>query len=329
MNNYSLIIPVVDNFIYNKFIYKNIRSQYPKVEIVIVSKSSDETDQYFEEILDPNLIFEAHTKNTLSSAYNLAVSLSTKEKLVLLHNDMYLGPKFLEGIEDSLTDNNIVTYTRVEPPIYIDTYAGKEILDCGLSPEVFNESKFLSHCETSSRKVINGGSQLFFAVYKKNYIGLDGHTFKMFCEDEDIHLRYKLLGFKSISTESSRCYHFVSKTSRSIDNSAIERDSNLKFIKKWGFRNSKHNVYYKKKFILHFFHPQIKSAVKPWFNGGEDIIVEIDPNHFDQKDMDYVQNLNDHIKEEGRTGILKINNLRVTVNSLNEYQNDLIWESSA
>ena len=75
--NYSLIIPVVNNFIYNKSIYENIRSQYSSIEIVIVSKSNDETNSFFKNLNDENLIFQTHNLHTLSVAYNLAVSLST------------------------------------------------------------------------------------------------------------------------------------------------------------------------------------------------------------------------------------------------------------
>lgn len=324
MNSYSLIIPVVNNFIYNKFIYENIRSQYPKTEIVIVSRSEDETDDYFKNVKDPNLIFKQHKEDTLSAAYNLGFKLSTKDKLVLLHNDMFLAPDFLEGIEDVLAEDNIVTYTRVEPPIYNDTYAGKEIFDCGTSLKDFDKSKFISYCKSSSKNVLNGGSQLFFATYKKNYIGLDSNSFRMFCEDCDIHLRYALLGLKKLSTEKSRCYHFVSKTSRSKDNSLIEKESNINFIKKWGFRHSKHNVVYRKKFTLSFFHPQIKSIIDPWFNGGEDVVVHINPNNFDQNDFNAIQNLNDIIKSKNEVGEFNIHNLKVEVRSLKEYQNELV-----
>ena len=36
----------------------------------------------------------------------------------------------------------------------------------------------------------------------------------MFCEDDDLHLRYKLAGFEH-KVSSAHVYHFVSKTSRS------------------------------------------------------------------------------------------------------------------
>ena len=97
--------------------------------------------------------------------------------------------------------------------------------------------------------LIDGGSQLFFGCMKEDYIGIDGYTFKMFCEDDDLHLRYKLAGFEH-KVSSAHVYHFISKTSRTGDYKPIEMESNLQFVRKWGFRNSEYNVVYKKKFIL-------------------------------------------------------------------------------
>ena len=37
-------------------------------------------------------------------------------------------------------------------------------------------------------ELIDGGSQLFFGCLKEDYIGIDGNTFKLFCEDDDFHL---------------------------------------------------------------------------------------------------------------------------------------------
>ena len=58
--------------------------------------------------------------------------------------------------------------------------------------------------------------------------------------------------------------------------------------------------------------------------GGKDIIVEIDGNTFNQQDYQIIQKLNDIIKDSGEIGQFKLGNLQITINSLEEYQNDLI-----
>jgi predicted transport protein len=61
------------------------------------------------------------------------------------------------------------------------------------------------------------------------------------------------------------------------------------------------------------------------FNGGDDIIVEVDGSNFNQQDYNIIQQLNDIIKDTNQIGEYKIGNLKITINSLNEYQQDLIY----
>jgi mevalonate pyrophosphate decarboxylase len=145
----------------------------------------------------------------------------------------------------------------------------------------------------------------------------------MFCEDDDLHLRYKLAGFEH-KVSSAHVYHFVSKTSRAGNYQEIEQQSNINFIKKWGFRNSIHNVVYKKSIIIYNSNPQLEQALEPWFNGGKDIIVEVDGRNFNQQDYNTIQQLNDIIKDSGEIGSFELDNLKITINSMDEYQNTLI-----
>ena len=57
----------------------------------------------------------------------------------------------------------------------------------------------------------------------------------MFCEDDDLIKRFKLLGLELITSLDAICYHFVSKTSRFSDEyqnktQQIEMNSNKNFI---------------------------------------------------------------------------------------------------
>ena len=68
----------------------------------------------------------------------------------------------------------------------------------------------------------------------------------------------------------------------------------------------------------------MQRALQPWFNGGKDIIVEIDGNNFTQQDFQLITQLNDIIKDSGDIGTFQVGNLKITINSLEEYQEDLI-----
>lgn len=300
----SLIIPTnKTNSEYTKHLINNIREIYPdktQVEIVI---SEDDTV-------------------TMGVNYNNAVAKAKGDKIILLHNDMVIKPGFVEQMDKDIIKERITAYTRVEPPIYPDTYAGKIILDCGASLETFDKDKFLNF--TLPEKLLEGGAQLFFGCMKEDYLGIDGYTFKLFCEDDDLHLRHKIAGYEQ-KVSSAHVYHFISKTSRVGDYHPIENESNLKFIKKWGFRNSYYNVVYKKKFNLINSNPELEKTLNLWFNEGEDIIVEVNGNTFTQQDYQYIQQLNDIVKENNELGEFELGNLRIQVNSLSEYQNNLIY----
>jgi len=300
----SLVIPTVSRTQeYTNALIKNIREIYPnKNEIEIVVEENDNV--------------------TMGVNYNNAVAKANGEKIILLHNDMILKPGFVEIMDKHIIKNRIVTYTRVEPPIYNDIYPGKIILDCGRDLNSLDKEKFYNL--PLEEGLQDGGSQLFFGCYKEDYIGIDGHTFKLFCEDDDFHLRCNIAGLER-KVSPAQVYHFVSKTSRTTnDYQAIEQQSNINFVKKWGFRNSIYNIVYKKSIVIHNSNSQLDQSLRFWFNEGQDIIVEIDGNTFTNQDYDLVQQLNDIIKVNGEIGSFELGNLKITINSMDEYQNDLI-----
>ena len=300
----SLIIPATSgNKNYTDNILKNISEIYPNVEVII----------------------EVNDHLSLADNYNNAVSKANGDKIILLHNDMVIKPGFVETMDKHIVKGRITTYTRVEPPIYTDIYPGKTLLDCGHDLETFDKNKFLDF--DIEENLVDGGSQLFFGCMKEDYIGLDNKTFcppQMWCSDDDLHLRYKLAGFEH-KVSSAHVYHFVSKTSRVGNYQEIENQSNINFIKKWGFRNSIFNVVYKKSLKINKGYEDLKNHLDVWFNGGDDIIVEVDGSNFNQQDYNIIQQLNDIIKDTNQIGEYKIGNLKITINSLNEYQQDLIY----
>jgi len=258
--------------------------------------------------------------------------------------------------------SRITTYTRIEPPIYPDTYPGKLLLDCGGDLKTFNKEKFLSF--NIEEKLEDGGSQLFFGCMKEDYIGIDGHTFKMFCEDDDLHLRYKLQNMEC-KVSSAHVYHFVSKTSRKDDSyKIIEQNSNKNFIRKWGWRNPQHIVKYNIAYVVKKCNESLLGVLEPWCDriyieddmqiitnsyiekeqkntsfeltkrilcmgynnpqGENDIIVEFDATQLNQQNFQLLNQLPDIIKESGDIGKFEIDIFTITITNLIEYQNELI-----
>lgn len=328
----SLIIPTTSSSKkYTDNILKNINELYP---------NRDEVE----------IVVEENDNVSLGINYNNAIAKAKGEIIVLLHNDMILAPGFIENIIENTQKGRILTYTRVEPPIYNDIYPGKEIQDYGRDIEDFNSNRFLSylsHVLPNYRAILlDGGSQLFFSCLKEDYIGIDGYTFQKFCEDDDIHLRYKLLGFEHKVTMGALVYHFVSKTSRNPGYQEIERQSNINFVRKWGFRNSKYHRKYDIGFIINNCSEQILEALEPWCSTiyinpyyklsnkirpydetkKNDILIKFDASSFGQNQFTILQNISDIIYEsEGATGSFNLDIFEIDIINNTEYQNNLIY----
>lgn len=305
----SLIIPATSsNQHYTDFAIQQIRELYP---------NEDEVE----------IVVEINDDVTLGINYNNAVAKAKGEVVVLMHNDMVPHPGFVETILKHIERKLVLVYHRVEPPIYTDEYPGKSILDCGRDIETYDKDKFFSY--NNDDMVLEGGSQLFFAVYKDEYLDIDGYTFKKFCEDDDVHLRYKLAGYQCKVATGAMVYHFVSKTSRSDNYQEIEMMSNLAFIKKWGFRISKYNKVYKKAYTIKGnITPDLTKALDLFFTSTPkeaNVIAEIDTNTFSQQDYTFLTQLNDIVAENNEIGVFELGNVKINVKSLESFEQNLIF----
>ena len=360
----SFIIPVVNNFKYTKAIYENLKEYFPEDEIIIADGgSTDETIEYFKDKSD--IVFVNNGQCNLGENYNKAIEQSTSDIIILLHNDMFVPPNFKDKILADLTVGSIVSYTRVEPPIFPGENPGKVIRAFGNDIDDLNKEEFIKFTESYNKKDIGGGL-LFFGFFKTDWIGMDITTFnppQMWCSDDDIHLRFDLNGMKKIVSDSC-VYHFVSKTSRKGNYQEIERQSNKNFIRKWGFRNSIHNKKYNIAFSITNCTSQILEFLEPWcdriyiddemgvlkshyidkeqsntkydllqrimtigYNDSlseNDIIVEFDARNFNQESFNIIQNLSDIITETGEVGQFELDCFKITINSIEDYSNNLI-----
>jgi GT2 family glycosyltransferase len=336
----SLIIPTTSKTkTYTKNVIRNIRELYPDIEIIV----------------------EENDSVTLGQNYNNAVAKASGDKIILLHNDMVLSPGFVETMDKHIQPGRITTYTRIEPPIYNDVYPGKVILDCGSDLETFNETVFNSY--QTNFDLIEGGSQLFFGCMRDEYIGIDGDTFAMFCEDDDLHRRYRLLGFEH-KVSSAHVYHFVSKTSRTTQNyQQIELASNRNYIRKWGTKTEapKYNIgiqvtnctlpilellepYCDRIYIddemqvitSHYLDSEqsktkfdlTKRVMTIGYNNPydyDDIVVEVDAKRMTQQEAAYIFMLPDIIQESGELGSFRLGNLKITIQHLETYENTLLY----
>jgi GT2 family glycosyltransferase len=245
--NISFVLAVYNKLELTKECYKRLREIYPTSPLVISSGgSSDGTKEWLESLEDNELsFFHDDTRLTFSETYNAGIDLVDTEKIVLIHNDMVIGEGFLESIERLLTDDMILSYTTIEPPIFKGHQRpGKVLLDLGSSFEDFDNFHFNNYVQQwNGSNNLYDGAVFFMSAYKKVFQdlnGFDGFSFvPCFCEDDDFLIRAKLKGYKLKTCDSAIVYHFVSQTSRFSeemkDNRGnIEFASNRNFVRKWG-----------------------------------------------------------------------------------------------
>jgi GT2 family glycosyltransferase len=278
--NISLLVGLKNNLDYNKYFYKTARELYPDVEICFSSYgSTDGTNEWLQEIQfkDPNVkCWWSELTGNFSDTFNKAASLATKDYITFLHNDIVLAPNFIENIEKHVSLDTVVSYTTIEPPIFAGhERPGKIIYDLGTELETFDINKlnqFAKEKQIEFKDKVEPGITFFMCMPREKYLkigGLDNLFNPMFCEDDDLILRWSLLGMSMITSLDAICYHFISKTSRFSEEykdktQQIEQKSNRNFVRKWGFRQSKYNKKYNIGFVVNNCNLEVLSILEPW-----------------------------------------------------------------
>ena len=256
MKGISFLVGLKNNIEYTKQFYKSTRALYPENEIVFVSYgSTDGTHEWLDSLDDENLKFYYSEDNkTLSDTYNKAITLATKPFVAFLHNDMVLGKNFLENLRKNLKNKTLLCYSLVEPSVFGDDERDwKTVKDFGTDFESFDTEQFFSFEQEKIRnthELLEAENISFFLCIQKEVLieigGLDPLFAPMFCEDDDLIFRLRLLGIKSYLVKDALAYHFVSKTSRFSEEyknttRLIEEKSHRNFVRKWGFFNYSKN----------------------------------------------------------------------------------------
>ena len=354
MDKITFCIPSKSNLRYLKTCISSIRKNAYRNDheiIVFVDSDEDGTIKWLDSVekeynisyyVNPDL---GNSLYGIGMAYDFCIEKSTTDIFMIFHADMILGKNMDFKAYKHLKEKTVVCATRIEPPLHPNN--GEKILeDFGMYPEEFKEEKFNQYIkdriEQFDKTPTTEGIFAPWMMYKKEYLEiLGGHDPILHScrEDSDIFNRMLLAGFTFTQTWEGFVYHFAGRGAGSFDGDSERHKkwqedmnkSTLAFIKKWG-TNVNHtplmkpivSPVYKKSVKITNNNPQLEQALEPWFNGGEDIIVEVDGSRFDNEDFRHIQNLNDIVKGSGEIGSFMLCNLKIIINSMNEYQNNLI-----
>lgn len=370
--NISLLVGLKNNLYYSQNFYSSTRHLYPELELCFVSYgSTDGTHEWLDSLNDPNLkYFYSDEQKTFSDTFNKAAELSTKDYVAYLHNDIVLAPGFVEDLIKHQGENNVVSYTTIEPPIFTDhERPGKIIWDFGSDFNDFNNDEFLEFVKENKqyyKDQTSPGVTFFMMMPKKTLLsigGMDNIFNPMFCEDDDLVLRFKLLGMNLFTSLDAMCYHFVSKTSRFSDEykdrtKQIEQASIRNYVRKWGNRDE--SPKYDIGFVLHNADLNTLGGLEPWCDNiyiidenlkneyisyekpktkfdlnqrikiinkdaiVNNIIVEFDGTQINNDNFLLLQKLSNIIKESGDIGIFELDIFKISIKDMTDYQNTLI-----
>jgi GT2 family glycosyltransferase len=277
--NISLLVALKNNLDYNKHFYKTTRELYPEVEICFSSfGSTDGTNEWLDSLSnDPfTKTFHSNEYGCFSDNFNKAMSLATKDYVAYLHNDIVLAPGFIENLEKHTGPNNVVAYTTIEPPIFAGhERPGKLIKDLGIDLKTFSLKKlydFVAKEQIKYKDKTEEGVAFFMCMPREVLVkmgGLDNLFNPMFCEDDDLVLRFKYAGMNMFTSLDAMCYHFVSKTSRFSDEykentRKIEIRSNRNFVRKWGNVMLNFTAKYNIGFVMNDCYEKALNILEPW-----------------------------------------------------------------
>lgn len=347
MDRITFCIPSKDNLRYLKSSITSIRENSttnPDI-IVFVDSSNDGTIEWLEENNVTYLLNETDTPKGIAYGYNRCIEAASTSIVCMFHADMYMGKGFDTAILDNIRPGVVVSGTRIEPPLHPE---GKEkiVRDFGMYPEDFKTEEFNQFVEETIQQYQGHTTRGIFApwaIFKDEIlsIGMHDEEFHSYHEDSDIFNRFILNGYELVQTWEALVYHLtcrggqfqdgIEKVTDNQEFHKMKSNAAMHYVRKWGsFINNDEYHYpilppvYKKSVKITNSYAQLDSALEPWFNGGEDIIVEIDGKTFQQQDYQIIQQLNSIIKDSGEIGEFQLGNLKITINSMTEYQDELV-----
>ena len=299
----SLIQPARNNLKYLKWSYDSIRKNQGEHEVEICvadDYSNDGTWDWCQEMMKKDSNFKAirnegPTRLGHTILYDRLVNeVSTYDICMIYHADMYLCPGALDAIEKYIKPKEIVSLTRIEPPLH-PPGPEKILKDFGIEPEEFKEEELLDFLYRNEKLLGRVTTGIFapWAFYKSDFQEIGGHD-PLYApqskEDSDIFNRFQLNGVKFTQTWQGCVYHMTCRGSRFADGAKRNPDGQVfmknreteewlkqnkkatrEFIRKWG-HFVKHDEYLKPiippkydiGFIIENPNLQLLEVLEPW-----------------------------------------------------------------
>lgn len=224
---FSIIIPLYNQLKYTKICLESIQSSLAAhIEIILVDNAStDGTADYLKTL--PNVKVISNIQNMgFAGGCNQGIRAASGEWVVILNNDVIVGPGWLDGMLDA------AEYWKLQ----IITPAIRE------GKYTYDISAYAREVTGRMQRVIRRGraNGICFMVHRSVFdvIGLFDEKFLIGqYEDKDFFLRATRAGFGLGTVGSAFLHHFGSATQNALDMSPVSRSYALKnkayFANKW------------------------------------------------------------------------------------------------
>lgn len=227
----SIIIPVLNNWIYTRYVLETLKNLNNDCEVIVVDNgSTDDTKVHlqFYSIKFKNIKFIKNEKNTgYGYACNQAYKMSKGGVVLFLNNDIKFNDKSLKFMYQLIEDIN-----HTDSPLLFGPTGGY------VDPNNNFEFKYESQ---DPNQVINYMSGWFLAAKRSTFDQLivgsnagpfDAETYFCYFEDTDLGILAAQKGIK-FQLYPVPVVHLGKKTSSMLNTGKLYLESKPKFINKW------------------------------------------------------------------------------------------------
>ncbi len=240
----SIIIPSYNNLKYLLFTINSIKkNSFFDHEIIIhVNEGSDGTLDY---VKNNDLLYTFSKSNIgLCSSVNHASKKASTNFIFYSHDDMFYCKNWDIFLKKELNKFNDNFYYLSGTTVSIDN--GLINLDCGSSPENFNEDKFNDFTKNDKSKDLQGSHWAPHLIHKELWIKIGGFSEEFNPgdgSDPDLCMKLWLNNVRVFKTISKiKVYHFNSITTRKRNISL--NNGTRTFLLKYGFNPRFFRKYY-------------------------------------------------------------------------------------
>jgi len=250
---FSILIPSWNNLDFLKLCIDSIQknSRYKHQIIVHVNEGIDGSLNW---IKNQKIDFSYSKENIgICFALNVASSLVTTPYIVYFNDDMYACPDWdyylYEEIKAQKTEFFFLSSTLIEPS-YSKNLCTISPYNFGDNPQNFQEKELLSKFKFFKKNDWNGATWPPNLVPKKLWDMVGGYSIEFspgMYSDPDFSMKLWRLGVRNFKgVGNSRIYHFMSKSTKKINNKSLNNGRAI-FLNKWGISSNIFTSYYLKR----------------------------------------------------------------------------------